>query len=94
MKYLVLDTSIIYGGDDGADDIYIIGIFDTVKDALFARANYYARYPNLGFHHLEICPLMPNKFYDDRQPVMCEWNTKEFKASEEDLLYDISNITD
>lgn len=94
MKYLVIDTSIIYDGDDGADNIYVIGIFNTVKDALSARANYHARYPDLGFRHLEICPLMPNKFYDDRQPVMCEWNAEEFKASEEDLLYAISNITD
>lgn len=94
MKYLVLDTSVVYDKDDGACNIFVIGIFDTVKDALSARANYYARYPDLGFRHLEICPLMPNKFYDDRQPVACEWNTEEFKASEEDLLYAISNITD
>ena len=94
MKYLVLDTSVVYDKDDGACNIFVIGIFDTVKDDLSARANYYARYPDFGFRHLEICPLTPNKFYDDRQPVMCEWNTEEFKASEEDLLYAISNITD
>ena len=41
MKYLVIDTSLI-GGDDGADDLYIIGIFDTVKDALAARARSFA----------------------------------------------------
>ena len=94
MKYLVIDTSIVYDGDDVADDIYIIGIFDTVKDALSARANYYARYPDLGFDHLEICPLMPNKFYEDRAPVACDWHTIDFKDSEEDLLYAISDITD
>ncbi len=92
MKYLVIDTSLI-GGDDGADDLYIIGIFDTVKDALAARARYYALYPHLGFRPLEICPLMPNKFYEDRTPVTC-WDSTNFKASEEDLLYAISDITD
>lgn len=93
MKYLVIDTSIL-NGDNGADDIYIIGIFDTVKDALTARARHYALYPDIGFHNLEICPLMPNKFYEDRAPVMCNWDTTNFKNSEEDLLYAISDITD
>lgn len=92
MKYLVIDTSIIE--DNAVDDIYIIGIFDTVKDALAARARYYARYPDIGFHCLEICPLMPNKFYEDRAPVASFYDTGSFKKSEEDLLYAISNITD
>ena len=92
MKYLVIDTSLI-SGDKGADNLYIIGIFDTVKDALAARARYYALYPHLGFRFLEICPLMPNKFYEDRAPVTC-WNGGNFKTSEEDLLYAISDITD
>ena len=94
MKYLVLDTSILTSREDESDDIYIIGIFDTVKEALSARANYYARYPDLGFHPLEICPLMPNKFYDDRAPIACDWHTDSFEKSEEDLLYAISDITD
>ena len=93
MKYLVIDTSLI-SGDKGADNLYIIGIFDTVKDALAARARYYALYPHLGFRFLEICPLMPNKFYDDRAPIACDWHTDSFENSEEDLLYAISDITD
>ena len=92
MMYLVLDTSII--GDESANDLYVIGIFDTVKDALAARAKYYACYPEFGFHCLEICPLMPNKFYEDRAPVASFYDTDSFKKSEEDLLYAISNITD
>jgi hypothetical protein len=37
---------------------------------------------------------MPNKFYEDRAPVACDWHTIDFKDSEEDLLYAISDITD
>lgn len=92
MKYLVIDTSIL-NDDNGSDDVYIIGIFDTVQDALSARARYYACYPDLNFHSLEICPLRPNKFYEDRAPVAC-WDTENFKDCEEELLYAISDITD
>jgi len=95
MKYLVIDTTVLSEGTvNPENDIYIIGLFDTVTDALAARGRYCAYFPEVDFTAVSICPLRPNTFYTDRTPISSDYMSNDFEESEEDLLHAISDIRD
>lgn len=80
MMYLVIDSS---------PDLYIIGVFGNIHDAMLARKEYCERYPEIDFTNVGICALKSNQVYFD---LPAEYGfAANFEESEEQLLYLVSS---
>lgn len=80
MMYLVIDSS---------PDLYIIGIFYNIHDALLARKEYCKHYPEVDFTNVGICALKTNQVYFDLPAEYCF--AANFEEAEEELLYHVSS---
>lgn len=83
MMYLVIDCSL---------DLYIIGVFSNIHDAMLARKDYCERYPEVDFTYVGICALKSNQTYFN---LSVEYSSCDnFEESEEQLLYRVSSSLD
>lgn len=90
MMYLVIDSSPVFTED--AADLYVIGVFYNIHDAMLARKAYCERYPEINFTDVGICALKSNQVYFDL-PVEYSF-VDNFEESEEQLLYHVSSSLD